>query len=426
MPGGTVSRLWTPDNGTSSGGVHKLPYELLHEIFRLRLSSLDVAACESQPSCHKDLTLVCTFRRDIALSLLLPFSEIDIHLAHPTKRNKRNLKTTKDALRAYLDRSKDASIFLTVHIASPDYAYNRHYDQSGVNTDAWAIAMSQKARCRSITFHAPSAKDLALVLPLHGSFKCLQKIHFHLRTSGLYLHAEFPRVFDGMRSTMPEMHFQIGSYGEASFFDGNVGSVWHPGPERAALAQDYRVIQAIHNCTHVWSVSFGLQFDVLGDRNPWTVRQLPRFLSQYPARIMIKDMLLRGSWGDNTLCRFPELPITGLTLDEFQSFTVQTLSMLFRSCPLLTELRIIGGSTARVALQILADDTRAVLQHLERLEVRHSGFAKRYKSAALADLLDRRPTLSVEFDFSSLVLSDMGNSGARALKARYPSRFICS
>lgn len=417
MPGGTVSRVARVENHNNNNtvGVHKLPYELLSEIFVLRLSSLDLSACETQPSCLKDLTSVCSFWRDIALSMTF-VTEIDIHLSATNKRNKRNLKSTKDGLSAYLDRSKDASISLTVHIVD-----NLYCKVTGVDTDVWTMAMLHSARYCSITFRAHYAEHLELVLPLRGHLPRLQKVAFDIRQSH---GSAFPDIFD---INVSEMQFQLGSSLVKHALRFRILPVLPINPERPALTQDYQAVQSIANCRDVEMVSFKFKFDTPRESHPWIRPALPVFLSQSPARVILEEMRLGSYWGKNTvLPRFPSLPITALTLQYPMSLTDQALSLLFRSCPILKKLTVRGGSIAEVTLRVLADNTRAqpVLKRLQKLEIFSSRFSTRYKAAALADLLENRLGLYVVFDTTSFVLSDMGNPSARVLESKYPQRFI--
>lgn len=418
MQDGTVSR---PQASTDATGVHKLPYELLSEIFAMRVSTLDIPTCETQPSCLKDLTDVCSLWREIVLSLNLPFKDIDIHLVNIYKQTeaiKRNLASTKDGLEAYLARSKDDSISLTVHIVD---GYLSPSHQSKTDMGVWFIAMSHQARYSSITVRASYVGNLGLILPLDGPFRRLQKITFNIEEDS---RSVFPKIFvgfDDMITVMPDIHYQIS---DTSMLRRILGFPTHVDPEKTALAEDYCVIQSILDCPLVKTVWFRFQFDTPHYNNFRQPPHMPQFMSQYPDRVIVTELWLQQGWLDDAPCRLVQLPITVLTLEYFQSSTVETLPLLLKGCPMLQELRISGGSAAQTALEVLVADTSIqFLPHLEKLEIKASGFSTPCEPAALADLLDRRPDLYVTFDISSFILSDMGENGARMLRSRHPRRF---
>lgn len=122
----------------------------------------------------------------------------------------------------------------------------------------------------------------------------------------------------------------------------------------------------------------------------------------------------------------PTLPITGLTMQSFQTSTIHELSQLFQPCHLLKKLVLYGGAIAQVALLVLLDTTQAqpLLPALEEFEIRINRFPAQCELICVMNLLDARPHLRIALDSVSFVSSGISCSDGKLLQSKYNGRFV--
>lgn len=434
--------------------MHTLPYELLSKIFLLVLPPIDVTVTNFDLigpigpliSCLLTLTSVCSFWRALAQSTPLLWTDIHLTLDRIGDRPESGLVIAEDRLRAFLTRSKNASISISMHLIDYDLPKG---PRRGLTL--WALVIPHMARCRNLTVLARTPRWLALILPLRGPFPRLQKVDLIIPYDDYSFPLPWPDLFDADTSVR-EIHLEVRDPDLLRFLSPR-GTVRDISIGVApAHAPDFQAIQSIANCPNTEQMSLTLKSDASHEATQLVLPYHPQPLLGLRSlcRVMLEEVIFTRRMGhNNILPSFPSLPLVAMTLDDLATLTVDSLPPLFRSCVMLRKLAINyyksewergTGDVVNVTAGVLTDRAlkHPLLPQLRNFTIRAYGPVQhqhRCDAATLANLLDNRPHLSVTccraFFRAPVVGSpDDGHheeeDDASMLESSYRGRFICT
>lgn len=443
----------------NSAPIHALPSELVAEVFKDGYDPLDPERLDTQYLLS--ISSVCTSWRHISLNT--PTLWTNIRFDDPARLSQRAVARLCRRLEAYLERSKDASLDISL-----DFLVSRQSIAVPVlerfTTD---VIFPHLHHCRALSISLSEIRQLAKFFPLKGQLKRLKTLDiqcFPDRRKPLPVDLLPARLFEDGGTSSLETFRSCGTYDTKYMISSIPLSTLRRIDISTGICEWTGILKVLARCTNVEGALLDLdpsvqwQSDANDQQEPFALFRLKKLevkrpwlpkLSMFLSTPALEELTLfsrgRASSLDSSspeLQTIPTLPLSEnlhvIKLDGLFLLT-PNLIPIFDPHPYIRILRLNSCSQYCAVLALLlgiaeepftcwtayVPNKPSVLISLELLEIQQTlgwGGGSSMMGAALIRVLDMRPDLHVAMDLWSFGKANVAEF--EEMKATYGERFV--